>query len=310
MAQECVEVVGGANAWSGISLDEKRGIIYVPTASPKYNFYGADRTGADLFGDCLLALNAETGKLIWYFQMVHHDIWDYDNATAPALLTVRHNGEALDVVAEANKEGFVWVFNRANGKPLWPIQERPVPSSDMPGEVTSPTQPFPTMPPPFARQAFTVQDLSPFMSQQERAQFAEEVANARNQGLFTPPGLQNTVEMPGNNGGANFGGVAADPTHGLLYVVSKDLPCMLKLQPVTAETSSSVDSSSHAAGQFLKPIAPSATVAIYEASRLRSHPWSTSDHDSVEARCERLSSMVRVRCPRSLPCLIRRWTRC
>lgn len=231
------KVVGGANAWSGMSLDEKRGIIYVPTASPKYNFYGADRIGADLFGDCLLALNAETGKLIWYFQMVHHDIWDYDNATAPALLTVSHNGEAVDVVAEANKEGFVWVFNRASGKPLWPIQERPVPSSDVPGELTSPTQPFPTLPPPFARQAFTVQDLSPFMSQQERARFAEEVASARNKGLFTPPGLQNTVEMPGNNGGANFGGVAADPAHGLLYVVSKDLPCMLRLQPVAVESS-------------------------------------------------------------------------
>ncbi len=232
------ETVGGANAWSGMSLDEKRGIIYVPTASPKYNFYGADRTGADLFGDCILALNAETGKLIWYFQMVHHDIWDYDNATAPALLTVRHNGKAVDVVAEANKEGFVWVFNRANGKPLWPIEERPVPSSDMPGEVTSPTQPFPTMPPPFARQVFTAQDLSPYMSGQERAQFVEELANARNQGLFTPPSLQDTVEMPGNNGGANFGGVAADPAHGLIYVVSKDLPCMLRLQPVASGSSS------------------------------------------------------------------------
>jgi quinoprotein glucose dehydrogenase len=233
------KTVGGANAWSGMSLDDQRGILYVPTASPKYNFYGADRTGADLFGDCLLALDAQTGKLIWYFQMVHHDIWDYDNATAPALLTVRHNGKPVDVVAEANKEGFVWVFDRANGKPLWPIQERPVPSSDMPGEVTSPTQPFPTVPPPFARQAFTVQDLNPFMSREERAQFANEVANARNQGLFTPPGLQNTVEMPGNNGGANFGGAAADPAHGFLYVVSKDLPCMLRLQPVPAESSSS-----------------------------------------------------------------------
>ncbi len=237
------KTVGGANAWSGMSLDEKQGIIYVPTASPKYNFYGADRTGADLFGDCLLALNAETGKLIWYFQMVHHDIWDYDDATAPALLTVRHNGKTVDVVAEANKEGFVWVFNRASGKPLWPIQERPVPSSDMPGEVTSPTQPFPTIPPPFARQSFTVQDLNPFMSPQERAQLAEEMANARNQGLFTPPSLQNTVEMPGNNGGANFDSVAADPAHGLLYVVSKDLPCILRLQPVPAESISPGESS-------------------------------------------------------------------
>ncbi len=222
--------VGGANAWSGLTLDEKRGIVYVPTASPKYNFYGADRTGANLFGDCLLAINARTGKRIWHFQMVHHDIWDYDNSTAPQLLTVRHHGKLVDVVAEANKEGFVWVFNRETGEPLWPIEERSVPRSDMPGEETWPTQPFPTKPPPFGRQSFTVDDLNPFMPSAERAQLREEMQSARNQGLFTPPSTQNTVEMPGNNGGANFGGVAADPGHGFLYVVSKDLPAMLKLE--------------------------------------------------------------------------------
>jgi quinoprotein glucose dehydrogenase len=229
------KTVGGANAWSGLSLDEKRGIVYVPTASPKYNFYGADRSGANLYGDCLLAIDARTGKLIWHFQMVHHDIWDYDNSTAPQLLTVRHNGKMVDVVAEAAKEGFVWVFNRETGEPLWPIEERPVPRSDMPGEETWPTQPFPTKPPPFARQSFTAKDLSPFMPSEEREQFRKEMEGARNQGLFTPPSTQNTVEMPGNNGGANFGGVAADPTHGFLYVVSKDLPAMLKLELDQAE---------------------------------------------------------------------------
>jgi quinoprotein glucose dehydrogenase len=224
------KTVGGANAWSGISLDERRGIVYVPTASPKYNFYGANRTGANLFGDCLLALNARTGKLIWYFQMVHHDIWDYDNGTAPMLLTVRHNGRMVDVVAQVGKEGFVWVFDRETGTPLWPIEERSVPRSDMPGEKTWPTQPFPLKPPPFARQTFTVKDLSPFMDAQEFAYFRHEVENARNQGMFTPPGLRNTIEMPGNNGGANFGGAAVDPANGALYVVSKDLPSMLRLE--------------------------------------------------------------------------------
>ena len=224
------KTVGGANAWSGMSLDERRGIIYVPTASPKYNFYGTNRTGANLFGDCLLALNARTGKLIWYFQMVHHDIWDYDNGTAPMLLTVRHDGKMVDVVAQTGKEGFVWVFDRETGKPLWPIEERPVPQSNMPGEKTWPTQPFPVKPPPFARQSFTAKDLSPFMDAAESARLRDEIANARNEGLFTPPGLQNTVEMPGNNGGANFGGAAVDPTNGTLYVVSKDLPAMLKLE--------------------------------------------------------------------------------
>jgi quinoprotein glucose dehydrogenase len=222
--------VGGANAWSGLSVDAKRGIVFIPTASPKYNFYGADRAGANLFGDCLIALNARTGKLIWYFQMVHHDIWDYDNGTAPMLLTVRHNGMMVDAVAQAGKEGFVWVFNRETGEPLWPIEERPVPKSDMPGEVTWPTQPFPLKPPPFARQSFTVKDLSPFMEPEERQQLIKQMEGARNQGLFTPPGMTDTVEMPGNNGGANFQGAAADPERGVLFVVSKDLPSMLKLE--------------------------------------------------------------------------------
>jgi quinoprotein glucose dehydrogenase len=224
------KTVGGANAWSGMSLDEKRGMVFIPTASPKYNFYGANREGANLFGDCLIALNARTGKLVWYFQMVHHDIWDYDNATAPLLLTVRHDGKMLDVVAQPGKEGFVWVFNRETGEPLWPIEERTVPQSDMPGEITWPTQPFPTEPPPFARQSFTAKDLSPFMQPEERRQLLKQVKVARNQGLFTPPGLIDTVEMPGNNGGANFQGAAIDPVHGTLFVVSKDLPSMLKLE--------------------------------------------------------------------------------
>jgi quinoprotein glucose dehydrogenase len=227
--------VGGANAWSGLSVDEKRGIVFIPTASPKYNFYGADRRGANLFGDCLIALNARTGKLIWYFQMVHHDIWDYDNATAPMLLTVQHKGKMVDAVAQVGKEGFVWVFNRETGQPLWPIEERAVPRSDMPGEVTWPTQPFPLKPPPFARQSFTVKDLSPFMEPEEREQFRKVIEGARNHGLFTPPGLTDTVEMPGNNGGANFQGAAIDPAHGTLFVISKDLPSLLKLEQNTKE---------------------------------------------------------------------------
>ena len=224
------KTVGGANAWSGLSLDEDRGIVYVPTASPKYNFYGADRTGANLFGDCLLALNARTGKLIWYFQMVHHDIWDYDNGTAPMLLTVRQNGTPLDVVAQVGKEGFVWVFNRETGKPLWPVEERPVPKSKMPGEMTWPTQPFPLKPPPFARQSFTEKDLSPFLELEERKQLQRTIESARNEGLFTPPDVTDTIEMPGNNGGANFQGSAIDPESGTLFVVSKDLPSLLKLE--------------------------------------------------------------------------------
>jgi quinoprotein glucose dehydrogenase len=222
--------IGGANVWGELSLDEKRGILYAPTASAKYNFYGIDRPGANLFADSLLALDARTGKRLWHFQMVHHDIWDYDNATAPKLLTVQHDGKPVDVVAQMGKQGFIWVFDRVSGKPLWPIEERPVPTSDMPGEITWPTQPFPSKPPPFARQKFTIEDLSPFLSKEDRARFRDQILTARNEGLFTPPSRRGTIQMPGNNGGANWGGAAVDAQHGKLVVVSKDLPCLLRLE--------------------------------------------------------------------------------
>ncbi len=225
------KTVGGANVWGEFSVDEARGIVYAPTASAKYNFYGADRKGANLFADSLLALDARTGKRLWHFQMVHHDIWDYDDATAPKLLRVRHDGKPVDAVAQVSKQGFVWVFDRVSGAPLWPIEERPVPRTDMPGEETWPTQPFPTRPPPFARQKFTVDDLNPYLSAEDRARFRDEILSARNEGLFTPPGLRPTIEMPGNNGGANWGGAAVDPANGMLFVVSKDLPAILKLAP-------------------------------------------------------------------------------
>ncbi|MBI4906754.1 MAG: pyrroloquinoline quinone-dependent dehydrogenase [Acidobacteria bacterium] len=221
--------VGGANVWSEFSLDPVRAVLYAPTASAKYNFYGADRSGANLFSDCLLALDARTGKRLWHYQMVHHDIWDYDLATAPKLLTVTHEGKRVDIVAQVSKQGFLWVFRRDTGEPLWPVEERKVPKSDMPGEQVWATQPFPVKPPPFARQKFTVDDLSPYLSPEDRARFRDELLSARNEGLFTPPGKRNTVQMPGNNGGANWSGAAIDPPSGRLFVVSKDLPAMLKL---------------------------------------------------------------------------------
>ncbi|HXJ44882.1 MAG TPA: PQQ-binding-like beta-propeller repeat protein [Bryobacteraceae bacterium] len=226
------KTIGGANAWSELSLDDKRGIVYVPTASPKYNFYGGNRKGANLFGDSLLALDAATGKRLWHYQMVHHDIWDYDNATAPKLLTVQHDGKPLDIVAQAGKQGFLWVFDRVTGTPLWPIEEHAVPKSDLPGEEAWPTQPFPTKPPAFARQSFTEKDLSPYIDDPgERSKFRDAIQSASNKGLFTPPGLQPTIQMPGNNGGSNFGGAAAEPSTGFVYVVSKDFPALLKMEP-------------------------------------------------------------------------------
>jgi quinoprotein glucose dehydrogenase len=220
---------GGTNCWGEMSVDETRGIIYIPTGAPTYDFYGADRMGNNLFADSLLALDARTGKLIWYYQLVHHDLWDYDASAAPQLLTVRHNGEDVPIVAQATKQGFLYVFNRVTGKPLWPIEERPVPKSDMPGEMVSPTQPFPVKPPPFAQQSFTVADLDPYLlTEQERAKWKKTIEDAVNKGLFTPPGLTDTIEMPGNHGGANWGSTATNPTNGTMYVVSMNIPAFLK----------------------------------------------------------------------------------
>ena len=224
------KTVGGANSWGEISLDAKRGIVFIPTAAPKYNFYGGDRHGADLYGDCLLALDARTGKLLWYFQMVHHDIWDYDNTSAPKLLTVMHNGKPEDVVAQAGKTGWVYVFDRVTGKSLWPIVEKPEPKSDMPGEETYPTQPIPTAPPPFARQSFTSKELNPYLPPEEAAKWKQQIDASRNDGMFTPPDMNDTMEMPGNAGGANWGNTAADAKNGIFIVASMDFPTILHLQ--------------------------------------------------------------------------------
>jgi quinoprotein glucose dehydrogenase len=221
---------GGADAWGGLAVDTKRGMVFIPTAAPKNEFYGGDRIGDNLFSDCLVALDAHTGKLIWYYQMVHHDIWDYDNTASPQLVTVNHDGKKMDVVAEAGKTGFLYVFDRVTGKPLWPIEERPVPDSHLPGEVAAATQPFPTAPPPFARQSFTADDVDPYiLSPAEQAAWKNRIEKAVNMGLFTPPEETETVEMPGNRGGANVEMSASDPEHGLVYVLSMDLPGMLRM---------------------------------------------------------------------------------
>jgi quinoprotein glucose dehydrogenase len=223
---DAYKYAGGANVWGEMSVDEKRGIVYLPTGSPTYDFYGADRKGKNLFGNCLLALDARTGKRLWHFQAVHHDLWDYDLTTAPKLLTVRHKGKLVDVVAQVTKFGFVYVFDRVTGESLWPIEERPVPKSDVPGEEAWPTQPFPTKPPPYARLRFTVDDINPHVEPEEQARLREILLNARNEGLFTPPAMRNTINLPGELGGANWGGAAADPQTGMLYLRSNDAPTM------------------------------------------------------------------------------------
>ncbi len=210
---------GGANTWSEFAIDEKRGIAYFPLGSPTYDLYGADRIGADLFGNCLLALDARTGKRLWHFQTVHHDLWDYDLVTGPKLLTVRHEGKMVDIVAQPGKTGFLYVFNRVTGEPLWPIEERPVPKSDVPGEQSWPTQPYPTKPPPFGVQKFGVDQINPYLDEAEKARIRDIMLNARNEGIFTPPVVGKTqIEVPGAHGSGNWGGAAGDPATGMLYV--------------------------------------------------------------------------------------------
>ena len=229
---EAWKTVGGANVWTEFALDEKRGIVYLPIASAKYNFYGADREGANLFSNCLVALDARSGRRLWHFQFVHHDIWDYDPATSPKLLTIDRDGEAIDVVAQATKQGFLFVFDRVTGEPIWPIEERKVPmGTELPGETLWATQPFPIAPAPFARQSFTADDLNPYLREEETVALRTQLENARNEGLFTPPSFRETIQMPGNNGGSNWGGGAVDPQSGRLYIVSKDHPAILKLEP-------------------------------------------------------------------------------
>ncbi len=210
---------GGNNTWSEFSIDEKRGIAYFPLGSPTMDLYGADRVGADVFGNCLLALDARTGKRLWHFQTVHHDLWDYDLVAGPKLLTVRHDGKMVDIVAQAGKTGFLYVFNRVTGEPLWPIEERPVPKSDVPGEQSWPTQPYPTRPPPFGVQRFGADQINPYLSDSEKSRILDVMAKARNEGIFTPPTVGRTqIEIPGAHGSANWGSTAGDPATGMLYV--------------------------------------------------------------------------------------------
>ncbi len=235
--KDAYKYMGGVDVWGEITVDEKHGIAYFPVASAKYELYGGDRKGDNLYADCLLALDARTGKHLWHFQTVHHDVWDYDPNSAPQLVTVKHDGKNVDAVALASKNGFLYVFDRITGKPLWPIVEKPVPQSDVPGEVTAKTQPFPTVVPAFARQGMTVKDMyDGFMSPDEKTWWKDRLASART-GFFTPPSLKaDTINLPSVNGGALFFSTGADPTNGTVFVESKDMPSIVKLVPAGEST--------------------------------------------------------------------------
>jgi quinoprotein glucose dehydrogenase len=228
--KDAYKYVGAANAWGEISIDEKRGIAYFPLGSPTYDYDGADREGMGLFGNCILALDARTGKRLWHFQTVHHDIWDYDLTAAPQLITVNHNGKKIDAVAVAAKTGFLFVFNRVTGEPLWPIEERPVPKSEMPNEQSWPTQPFPTVVPPFNRQTVTVDDLNPYITCAKRDSLIKRIQAAK-VGVFQPlSDKYEVIAMPGSTGGANFGGTASNPEKGMMYILTKEAGSFYRLK--------------------------------------------------------------------------------
>ncbi|MDA1073355.1 MAG: PQQ-binding-like beta-propeller repeat protein [Proteobacteria bacterium] len=227
---DAYKTIGAANAWTAMSLDEERGIIYANTGAPSYHFHGGNRLGDNLFSNSLLALNASTGERLWHFQAVHHDVWDYDIAMAPKLLTVERGGQRIDAVTLAGKHGFLFVFDRVTGEPVFPIEERAVPQTDVPGEQTSPTQPYPLVLPPFANQTLSEDNLSPYADPEEVASLASRIRQARNEGLFTPPSFRGSVNAPGSRGGAQHGNGAVIPDAGLLFMAVIESPTIPKLE--------------------------------------------------------------------------------
>jgi quinoprotein glucose dehydrogenase len=225
---------GGANSWGGLSLDASRGMVFFATGSPAYDYYGADRKGMNLFGNSVVAVNARTGAYIWHFQTVHHDLWDYDLPAPPNLVTVEHDGRKIDAVAQTSKVGFLYVLDRETGESLFPIEERTVPASDVPGEEAWPTQPFPLKPAPYARQYLDETDIANY-SPSSRDSLVGLFRSLRYEGLFTPPSVKGTLQFPGSRGGSSWGGAAFDASTGLLYVRSNDSPEIMRLKKVEPE---------------------------------------------------------------------------
>jgi quinoprotein glucose dehydrogenase len=230
--KDAYKYVGAANVWGEITIDEKRGIAYLPLGSPTYDYYGVDRAGSNLFGNCLVAVDARTGKRLWHYQTVHHDLWDYDLSAAPQLITIDRNGKKIDAVAVATKHGFLFVFDRVTGEPVFPIEEKPFPASEMPGEKTWPTQPVPVAVPGFSRHEVTKAMINPYFSTEEKVKWYKRIDAARS-GLFIPPSDKyETMIVPGAVGGASFGNTAAEPGKGIMYVQSQDYASIYKLEKI------------------------------------------------------------------------------
>ena len=221
--EDAHERIGGANNWAGMSVDLENGMVFIPTGSASFDFYGGNRQGSNLFANSVLALNAETGERIWHFQTVHHDLWDRDIPAPPNLVTVDHHGEETQALAQITKSGYVFLFNRITGEPLYPIEEIPVPGTDLRGEATWPSQPVPQKPKPFARQEITEDDFSDFNPEVKR-QALETFARINHDHMFSPPSVEGTLIFPGFDGGGEWGGAAVDLESQIMYINSNEMP--------------------------------------------------------------------------------------
>ena len=231
--KDAYKYVGGVNVWSEMTVDTKRGIVFLPLGSPTYDYYGADRLGANLFGNCLVALDAKTGKRLWHYQTIHHDLWDYDLSPAPQLITINRNGQRIDAVSIATKHGYVFVFDRVTGQPLYPIEEKAFHETNMPGDKAWPTQPISSLP-DFTRHALTKETLNPYFSDEVKKQWLKRLEAAKS-GLFIPPSDKyELIAVPGALGGANYGNTASNPDKGIMYIMAQEYASIYKLNKVRA----------------------------------------------------------------------------
>jgi len=229
------QFTGHTNVWAPMSLDDERGLLYMPVSTPSNDYYGGRRPGQNLFAESIVCLDANTGQRKWHYQIVHHGLWDYDPASPPNLVTITVDGKRIDAVVQLTKQGFAFVFDRVTGRPIWPIEEKQVPRSDVPGEASWPTQPFPTKPPAFESQGVTLDDAFDATPQLKERAIAE-LKKYRLGPLYTPPSLQGTVVLPGVIGGANWGGGAFDPATGRLFVKTSRQPAIFKMEKFDIST--------------------------------------------------------------------------
>ena len=258
---ESWKTTGHTNVWAPFSVDERRGLVYLPVSTPSNDWYGGARKGNNLFAESIVCLDAKNGKKIWHFQTVHHGLWDYDIPAAPVLATVKVDGQSRDIVAVPTKTGFLFVFDRVNGKPIWPIEERAVPTSDVPGEMAASSQPVPTKPKPFSKQGFSFADIIDF-TPDIHARALDAIKDFRLGPLYTPPSVGGTIVMPGAVGGAGWGGGAFDPASGTIFIKATNQPALYKIIQPTRSDSLNADYTADLGAQGLRVTIPSTDSSV------------------------------------------------